>query len=92
MSFLDKLANGVAIALIQQYNPCSACPVCCPMFYRRVLTFVPSVIAVCTLLVLASLGRWRSRAGKNDLSQPSLASLGHRLVQRTLKVILTKVV
>ncbi|CAF0964482.1 unnamed protein product [Adineta ricciae] len=89
MTFLDKLANGLAIAFIQQYNPCSVCPSCCPLFYRRILSFLPGILTIVTLFVLTSVGRGHTRGEK---MQYSIISLWNRLVQRSLKVILTKIV
>ncbi|UJR38059.1 hypothetical protein I4U23_030741 [Adineta vaga] len=92
MSFLDKLANGLAIALIQQYNPCSNCPTCCPLFYRRILSFIPGIITLITFFVLANVGRSNSRGENLNFTPCSITSLCNRLIQRTLKVILTKIV
>ncbi|CAF1084833.1 unnamed protein product [Adineta steineri] len=91
MSFLDKLANGLIIALIQQYNPCSTCTSCCSLFYRRILSFIPGIISICTLIVLASIGRMYRGVGKIDASQQSIISFENRILQRTMKMILTKI-
>lgn len=56
MSFTDKLANGVAVEIIQAVHPCKdvCCPACEP-FYRVVQTFVPGGAAALALLGLATL-------------------------------------
>lgn len=90
MSFFDKLANGLAIALIQQYNPCSTCPTCCPLFYRQILAFVPGIFTICTLFILANIHNNGVRP--IDSIRQLIVSFWYRNPQRTLKVIVTKVV
>ena len=64
MSFADKLANGILIALVQQFNPCTAdTTVRCALYYRQVLTFIPAIVAVCTVIMTISI--WRSNIGGN---------------------------
>jgi len=109
MSFLDKLANGLAIAFIQQYNPCrckyflcfskydyhsffSTCSSCCPLFYRQILSFIPGFITICTLLILINIGGVHNSIRSMDLLRQSMISLWYRIIQRTLKLILTKIV
>ena len=64
MSFADKLANGVIIASIQQFNPCTedATPKC-ELYYRQVLSFIPAGVAVLTVLMIISI--WKSDIGGN---------------------------
>ncbi|CAF2430069.1 unnamed protein product [Rotaria sp. Silwood2] len=92
MSFLDKLANGLAITVIQQYNPCSTCSTCCPLFYRKVLSFVSGVTAICTLLILTRISRTHSSTRQTGSARQSLRSLWDQIMRRTIKVILTKIV
>ena len=66
MSFADKLANGVTIAVIQQVNPCNADETNgCKLFYRQVLSFIPAGVAILTILITLSL--WKSNIGGNQL-------------------------
>lgn len=92
MSFLDKLANGLVIAFIQQYNPCSACSSCCPLFYRQILSFVPGFISVCTLLILINITSTHNSIRPIDSIRKSIVNLWHRIIQRSFKMILTKIV
>ena len=64
MSFADKLANGLIIALIQQFNPCTAdAAEQCASYYRKVLSFIPAGVAVLTALMILSI--WRVTFGEN---------------------------
>jgi Na+/melibiose symporter-like transporter len=66
MSFADKLANGIVIALIQQFNPCkpsSTSPETCANFYRYILTFIPVGVSVFTILMILSI--WKTDIGGN---------------------------
>ncbi|XP_067929572.1 major facilitator superfamily domain-containing protein 12-like isoform X2 [Watersipora subatra] len=54
MSFTDKLANGLAVQIIQIAHPCKAtacCPACSP-FYRDIMSFVPAGCAVTAFIAL----------------------------------------
>ncbi|XP_074649966.1 major facilitator superfamily domain-containing protein 12-like [Tubulanus polymorphus] len=55
MSFTDKLSNGVAVVLIQQFHPCLTCCVNCQWYYRNVMTFVPGGVGLVALIVLLCL-------------------------------------
>lgn len=55
MSFTDKLSNGLAVLLIQQNHPCTACCPSCNSYFKTVLTFIPGSVVVLTLLVLLTL-------------------------------------
>ncbi|KAI3386459.1 hypothetical protein SNEBB_006530 [Seison nebaliae] len=57
MSFADKLANGLAISIIQYLNPCTKCCRKCAPFYQNVMTFFTISIAGFCLLVLVSIGK-----------------------------------
>jgi Na+/melibiose symporter-like transporter len=68
MSFADKLANGVAIAIIQQFNPCltttdSTKKEACGLYYRQILTFIPTGVAILTIIILISI--WKVNIGGN---------------------------
>ncbi|KAK0057321.1 major facilitator superfamily domain-containing protein 12-like isoform X2 [Biomphalaria pfeifferi] len=55
MSFTDKLANGVAVLLIQYFHPCEGCCPACEPYYRNVQVFVPGGALVIALIALGSL-------------------------------------
>jgi Na+/melibiose symporter-like transporter len=62
MSFTDKLANGIVIAVIQQFNPCkSETTVRCASYYRQILTFIPIGVAIVTILMILSM--WKTNVG-----------------------------
>lgn len=64
MSFADKMANGIVIAVIQQMNPCSADTVArCAIYYRQILAFIPGGVAILTILMTISL--WKANIGGN---------------------------
>ena len=64
MSFADKLANGFAIAAIQQFNPCTlSSTTTCSLYYRYILTFIPIGVSVVTILMILSI--WRTNIGGN---------------------------
>jgi MFS family permease len=64
MSFADKLANGIVIAIIQQFNPCtSSSTTKCSLYYRYMLTFIPVGASVLTILMLLSM--WNTTVGEN---------------------------
>uniref|UniRef100_A0A3Q2QCF3 Major facilitator superfamily domain-containing protein 12 n=1 Tax=Fundulus heteroclitus TaxID=8078 RepID=A0A3Q2QCF3_FUNHE len=60
MSFTDKLANGVAVMMIQALHPCHTV-VCCPAcvwFYHYVMVIVTGGVAVVAALALCSILIW----------------------------------
>lgn len=64
MSFADKLANGIIIAIIQQFNPCKEHATDgCESYYREILTFIPAAVSVGTVLMMLSI--WRTNIGGN---------------------------
>ena len=64
MSFADKLANGIIIALIQQFNPCDKdATQTCEHFYRNILTFIPIAVAAATVVMVISI--WKVEIGGN---------------------------
>ncbi|XP_050402518.1 major facilitator superfamily domain-containing protein 12 [Patella vulgata] len=55
MSFTDKLSNGIAIEIIQQFHPCvNCCPACVP-YYRTVISTIPGSCAIVGLVFLLIL-------------------------------------
>ncbi|CAF0881290.1 unnamed protein product [Rotaria sordida] len=64
MSFADKLANGIVIAIVQQYNPCKADATdICELYYRQILSFIPGGVAILTILMTLSI--WKTNIGGN---------------------------
>jgi Na+/melibiose symporter-like transporter len=64
MSFTDKLANGIVIALIQQFNPCTfASSIQCASYYRYILTFIPIGVAILTIIMTLCI--WKTNIGSN---------------------------
>ncbi|CAM4879980.1 unnamed protein product [Rotaria socialis] len=64
MSFADKLANGIVIATVQQWNPCTlASSTTCALYYRYILTFIPIGVAILTILMILSM--WKTNIGGN---------------------------
>ncbi|KAM6918299.1 major facilitator superfamily domain-containing protein 12-like [Xenentodon cancila] len=60
MSFTDKLANGVAVMIIQALHPCHSV-VCCPAcvwFYHYVMVIVTGGVAFVAALALCSILIW----------------------------------
>ncbi|KAM4556676.1 major facilitator superfamily domain-containing protein 12-like [Fundulus diaphanus] len=60
MSFTDKLANGVAVMMIQALHPCHTV-VCCPAcvwFYHYIMVIVTGGVAVVAALALCSILIW----------------------------------
>ncbi|XP_028407055.1 major facilitator superfamily domain-containing protein 12-like isoform X2 [Dendronephthya gigantea] len=54
MSFLDKIANGIAVQIIQVFHGSVACEAC---LYRHIIMYVPGGAAVFALLVAVMLNR-----------------------------------
>ncbi|KAM4552851.1 major facilitator superfamily domain-containing protein 12-like [Odontesthes bonariensis] len=60
MSFTDKLANGVAVMVIQSLHPCHTV-VCCPAcvwFYHYIMVAVTGGVAIVAALALCSILIW----------------------------------
>ncbi|CAG2110029.1 unnamed protein product [Medioppia subpectinata] len=56
MSFADKLSNGIAVIVIENFHPCKTCGCSiCDDYYRNILTFVCGGATVLTLMALALL-------------------------------------
>uniref|UniRef100_A0A1A8BWP1 Major facilitator superfamily domain-containing protein 12 n=2 Tax=Nothobranchius TaxID=28779 RepID=A0A1A8BWP1_NOTKA len=63
MSFTDKLANGIAVMMIQALHPCHTV-VCCPAcvwFYHYIMVFVTGGVAIFAALALCSILIWPIR-------------------------------
>ncbi|XP_073346762.1 major facilitator superfamily domain-containing protein 12-like [Pagrus major] len=63
MSFTDKLANGVAVMIIQALHPCHTV-LCCPAcvwFYHYIMVIVTGGVAVVATLALCSILIWPIR-------------------------------
>lgn len=55
MSFIDKLSNGVAVAILQQFSPCSGSTLTtcdCKDYYHHIMTYFPIVCCVVATLGL----------------------------------------
>jgi MFS family permease len=64
MSFTDKLANGIVIATIQQFNPCTlASTNKCSLYYRYILTFIPIGVSILTIIMILTM--WETTVGGN---------------------------
>ncbi|CAF1271122.1 unnamed protein product [Rotaria magnacalcarata] len=64
MSFADKLANGILIATIQQFNPCKAdATQKCALYYRQILSIIPGIVAILTVVMIISI--WKANIGGN---------------------------
>ncbi|KAM9718409.1 major facilitator superfamily domain-containing protein 12-like isoform 4-T5 [Menidia menidia] len=76
MSFTDKLANGVAVMMIQALHPCHtvACCPACVWFYHYIMVAVTGGVAIVAALALCSILIWpikiRSR-GQQVISDDS---------------------
>ncbi|XP_055945683.1 major facilitator superfamily domain-containing protein 12-like [Argiope bruennichi] len=55
MSFVDKLANGVAVVIIQQIHPCISCCTECKFFFKYVLVFSCGGAVLLGLIALGCL-------------------------------------
>ncbi|KAM9322538.1 major facilitator superfamily domain-containing protein 12-like [Pholidichthys leucotaenia] len=60
MSFTDKLANGVAVMVIQAVHPCHTAKCCpaCVWFYHYVMVIVTGGVAVVAAVTLCSILIW----------------------------------
>lgn len=86
MSFTDKLSNGIAVMLIQNLNPCTACCPMCSKYYRDILFYCCGGAAVLGLLALLTLlpvkiGD-RSKAG--DSATPTADSSSRSIEEDTV--------
>ncbi|KAK3565487.1 hypothetical protein QTP86_010866 [Hemibagrus guttatus] len=60
MSFTDKVANGIAVMIIQSLYPCLSLACCsdCVWFYRRIMVAVTGGVSLVAALCLFSLIIW----------------------------------
>ncbi|XP_042353816.1 major facilitator superfamily domain-containing protein 12-like [Plectropomus leopardus] len=73
MSFTDKVANGVAVMIIQSMHPCHTV-VCCPAcvwFYHYIMVIVTGGVAVAAALTLCSILIWPIKIRPRGLSAES---------------------
>lgn len=71
MSFTDKVANGIAVMIIQALHPCHTV-VCCPAcvwFYHNVMVIVTGGVAVVAALALCSILIWPIRIRPRGLPE-----------------------
>lgn len=70
MSFTDKVANGVAVMVIQALHPCHTVQCCpaCVWFYHYVMVIVTGGVAVVAALALCSILIWPIRIRPRGLS------------------------
>lgn len=69
MSFTDKVANGLAVMLIQTLHPCHTV-VCCPAcvwFYHYVMVIVTGGVAIVAALALCSILIWPIKIRLRDV-------------------------
>lgn len=74
MSFADKLANGIIIAILQQFNPCSSTDssTSCREYYRNILTWAP--IAASAMTIIMTLTIWHKNIGGNRHEMTNICS------------------
>ncbi|XP_053821814.1 major facilitator superfamily domain-containing protein 12 isoform X2 [Vidua macroura] len=75
MSFTDKMANGLAVMLIQNLHPCPT-ELCCPAcvdFYRWVMVLVTGGIGVAAVTTLCSIMVWPIRIRYRAVSLQGLS-------------------
>ncbi|XP_069505543.1 major facilitator superfamily domain-containing protein 12 isoform X1 [Ambystoma mexicanum] len=60
MSFTDKVANGLAVVLIQSLHPCQSqlCCFACVQFYHYVMVLVTGGVAILAVFFLSSIMIW----------------------------------
>ncbi|CAF1379363.1 unnamed protein product [Rotaria sp. Silwood1] len=64
MSFIDKLANGIAIVIVQQFNPCKLSSTrTCALYYRYIVTFIPAGVAILAIFMILSI--WKTNLGSS---------------------------
>ncbi|KAJ1085165.1 hypothetical protein NDU88_005298 [Pleurodeles waltl] len=70
MSFTDKVANGLAVVLIQSLHPCQTklCCSACVQFYHYVMVLVTGGVAVLAVLFLCSIMIWPIRVRFHEAS------------------------
>ncbi|XP_038020031.1 major facilitator superfamily domain-containing protein 12 isoform X3 [Motacilla alba alba] len=76
MSFTDKMANGLAVMVIQNLHPCPT-ELCCPAcvdFYRWVMVLVTGGIAAAAVTMLCSIMVWPIRIRRRAVGLQGLSS------------------
>ncbi|NXM89264.1 MFS12 protein, partial [Oenanthe oenanthe] len=76
MSFTDKMANGLAVVMIQNLHPCPT-ELCCPAcvsFYRWVMVLVTGGVAVAAVTTLCSIMVWPIQIRYSAVSLQGLSS------------------
>uniref|UniRef100_A0A672HF63 Major facilitator superfamily domain containing 12a n=1 Tax=Salarias fasciatus TaxID=181472 RepID=A0A672HF63_SALFA len=73
MSFTDKLANGVAVMVIQALHPCHtvACCSACVWFYHYIMVIVTGGVAAMAALALCSILIWPIQIRPRESHTPS---------------------
>ncbi|XP_068195949.1 major facilitator superfamily domain-containing protein 12-like [Antennarius striatus] len=79
MSFTDKLANGVAVMIIQVLHPCRtvACCPACVWFYHYTMVIVTGGVALMAALAICSIFIWPIRIRPN--AAPAITEVEGRL-------------
>ncbi|XP_042748964.1 major facilitator superfamily domain-containing protein 12-like isoform X2 [Lagopus leucura] len=78
MSFTDKMANGLAVMLIQNLHPCPT-ELCCPAcvsFYHWVMVVVTGGIAMAATVFLCCIMIWPIRVRFHDIALQGLNEAG----------------
>ncbi|KAJ7414336.1 Major facilitator superfamily domain-containing protein 12 [Willisornis vidua] len=78
MSFTDKMANGVAVMVIQNLHPCPTelCCLACVAFYRWVMVLVTGGIAVAAVATLCCIMVWPIRIRYRAVGLRGLSGAG----------------
>ncbi|NXO02444.1 MFS12 protein, partial [Rhinopomastus cyanomelas] len=78
MSFMDKMANGLAVMAIQNLHPCPT-ELCCPScvsFYHWVMVLVTGGIAIAAIVTLCCIMVWPIRIRRYAISLRGLHGAG----------------
>ncbi|KAM9369038.1 major facilitator superfamily domain-containing protein 12 [Phaethornis superciliosus] len=78
MSFTDKMANGLAVMVIQNLHPCPT-ELCCPAcisFYHWVMVLVTGGIAIAAIISLCCIMVWPIRIRYNAVGLQGLNTMG----------------
>ncbi|KAM3939204.1 major facilitator superfamily domain-containing protein 12 [Leptodactylus fuscus] len=79
MSFTDKVANGLAVVLIQSLHPCHTqlcCPACTP-FYHWVMVTITGAVSLVAALSLSSIMIWPINVRFCKVSTSSIQDAPH---------------
>ncbi|KAK7076664.1 Major facilitator superfamily domain-containing protein 12 [Halocaridina rubra] len=69
MSFTDKLSNGIAVMVIQHFNPCTTCCSKCEYYFRDVIFFYCGGAAALSLFSLLTLLPTKIGARTSDVTE-----------------------